>query len=92
MKHIKISLIVLTLLALLLMAGSPASAEANRIYFNITCEPESEVIILDPPHFSGPNLHLTAKSAFTAQHMIWKATPSLTIPAGRMEPMPIYRR
>ena len=30
MKHIKISLIVLTLLALLLMAGSPASAEANR--------------------------------------------------------------
>ena len=61
MKLIKISLIVLMLLALLLMTGITASAEANRIYFNSTCDPESEVIILDPPHFSGPNLHLTGQ-------------------------------
>ncbi len=59
MKHIKISLIVLTLLALLLMAGSPASAEATRVYFNSSCEPDTEVIVIDPPLFSGPNLHLT---------------------------------
>ena len=57
MKILKISLIVLALMAVLLMASSPASAKTTRIYFyqvgGDECMP-----VLDPPHISGPNVHL----------------------------------
>jgi hypothetical protein len=59
MKIAKYSFILLIMLTVLLMNRSPALAKVTRVYFyQPTGSEEICFPMLEPPHLSGPNIHL----------------------------------
>jgi hypothetical protein len=74
MTHIKGLFIVLVLLVMILMTSSPVSARVSRIDFYFTggdlCTP-----VLNPPHVSGPNIHITGTYTCRNEAFLMDGTP-----------------